>query len=277
MNRKPPTEPHPQPPTGGALPSGPKPYRAPQPRRCCRIVLTGGPGGGKTTAADLFRREIGDSVVIVPESATMLFSGGFPRSAQPEAAAAAQQAIFQVQRYLEDIQSVLYPERILLCDRGTVDGAAYGPDTPDDFFSALGTSLEAELARYDGVIFFESAAVGGMTIEGGNPVRNETIAQAVVLDGRLRELWRKHPQFVLIRHHPSFFQKITLGLAALESMVKEHAGALHRETGLQPVPPAGHQGPPPQGMNEQTYSQMPSSTVMEKPDLAGTSKLLPPS
>ena len=31
-----------------------------------RIVLTGGPGGGKTTAADLFRREIGEKVVIVP-------------------------------------------------------------------------------------------------------------------------------------------------------------------------------------------------------------------
>jgi hypothetical protein len=31
-----------------------------------RVVLTGGPGGGKTTAADLFRREIGDRVVIVP-------------------------------------------------------------------------------------------------------------------------------------------------------------------------------------------------------------------
>jgi hypothetical protein len=29
---------------------------------CCRIVLTGGPGGGKTTAADLFRREIGERV-----------------------------------------------------------------------------------------------------------------------------------------------------------------------------------------------------------------------
>src|SRR5687768_10782133 len=39
----------------------------------CRIVLTGGPGGGKTTAADLFRREIGDRVVIVPEAATILF------------------------------------------------------------------------------------------------------------------------------------------------------------------------------------------------------------
>ena len=31
----------------------------------CRIVLTGGPGGGKTTAADLFRREIGERVVVV--------------------------------------------------------------------------------------------------------------------------------------------------------------------------------------------------------------------
>ncbi len=231
MNLQETPEPHCPPPTDGILPSGQKPYQAPQPRRCCRIVLTGGPGGGKTTAADLFRREIGDRVVVVPESATMLFSGGFPRSNQPEAAAGTQQAIFQVQRYLEDIQSVLYPERILLCDRGTVDGAAYGPGTPDEFFSGLGTSLEGELARYDGVIFFESAAVGGMTIEGGNPVRNETIAEAVVLDGRLRDLWRQHPRFVLIRHHPSFFQKITLGLAALDSMVKEHAGARILEAG----------------------------------------------
>ncbi|NDI06057.1 MAG: hypothetical protein EBY58_07285 [Rhodobacteraceae bacterium] len=45
-----------------------------------KIVLTGGPGGGKTTAADLFRRELGEKVVVVPEAATMLFSGGFPRT-----------------------------------------------------------------------------------------------------------------------------------------------------------------------------------------------------
>ena len=48
--------------------------------KCCRDVLTGGTGGGKTTAADLFRREIGDRVVIVPEAVTILFQGGFPRS-----------------------------------------------------------------------------------------------------------------------------------------------------------------------------------------------------
>ena len=34
----------------------------------CRIVLTGGPGGGKRTAADVFRRKIGGRMDIVPES-----------------------------------------------------------------------------------------------------------------------------------------------------------------------------------------------------------------
>lgn len=197
---------------------------AQQRKHRCRIVLTGGPGGGKTTAADLFRREIGERVVIVPEAATLLFTGGFPRSSHPQAATAAQQAIFQVQRHLEDVQSVLYPDRILLCDRGTVDGAAYCPDAPDKFFSALGTTFEAELARYDGVIFFESAAVGGMTIEGGNPVRNETLEQAVALDTRLRELWMHHPRFILVRHDASFLRKIALGLAELDRMVAEYAG-----------------------------------------------------
>lgn len=188
----------------------------------CRIVLTGGPGGGKTTAADLFRREIGDSVVIVPEAATLLFSGGFPRSPQPQAASAAQQAIFHVQTHLEDVQSFLYPKRILLCDRGTIDGAAYTSDSPHKFFADLNTTFERELSRYDGVIFFESAAVGGLSIEGGNPIRTESLEMAIALDRRLRELWSHHPRFVLIRHAKSFFEKIGQGLECLKQMVAHH-------------------------------------------------------
>jgi hypothetical protein len=38
-----------------------------------------------------------------------------------------------VQRNLEDVQAALYPERVLLCDRGTVDGAAYWPGEPHHF------------------------------------------------------------------------------------------------------------------------------------------------
>jgi predicted ATPase len=187
----------------------------------CRIVLTGGPGGGKTTAADLFRREIGDRVVVVPEAATLLFSGGFPRTADSRARRAAQQAIYHVQTQLENVQSALYPERILLCDRGTIDGAAYWPDDPAEFFDAVGSSESAELARYDAVLFFESAAVGNISIEGGNPTRVETNAEAVGLDHRLRALWSRHPRFSVVPHHPSFVKKIMLGLALLDNLVAQ--------------------------------------------------------
>ncbi len=191
-----------------------------------RIVLTGGPGGGKTTAADLFRREIGEAVVAVPEAATMLFTGGFPRPDVPLAVVAAQRAIFHVQRNLEDLQAARYPGRILLCDRGTVDGAAYWPDSngdgiADEFFEEMGTNVEAELARYDAVIFFQTAAAGGDSIEGNNPVRIEGAKEAIRLDRALYRLWSQHPRFVMVPHNRSFFKKITFGLASIESMVAQ--------------------------------------------------------
>lgn len=184
-----------------------------------RIVLTGGPGGGKTTAADLLRRELGNRVVVVPESATILFGGGFPRSSQQDANRAAQSAIFHVQRGLEDVQSVLYPDRVLLCDRGTVDGAAYWHDGQDAFFRSVGTTLAGELSRYDAVVFFETAAVAGLSIEGGNPVRCESLAQAVELDGKLRALWSQHPRFTLVPHSGSFLQKMVGALRVLETLI----------------------------------------------------------
>lgn len=188
-----------------------------------RIVLTGGPGGGKTTAADLFRREIGKKVVIVPETATMLFTGGFPRVGEPKARAATQQAIFHAQVALEDIQGALYPGRVLLCDRGTIDGAAFWPEeAPQGFFETLGTTLEEELKRYDAVMFFESAAIGDISIEGGNPARTESNEEARGLDIRLRELWSKHPNFHFVPHSMSFFAKLREGLAQLQEIVDEN-------------------------------------------------------
>ena len=189
-----------------------------------RIVLTGGPGGGKTTAADLLRRELGSRVVIVPEAATILFAGGFPRSSQWDANRAAQSAIFHVQRNLEDVQSALYPDRALLCDRGTADGSAYWNDGEESFFRAQGTTLDTELSRYDAVVFFETAAVAGLSIEGGNPVRCESLQQAVALDSRLRALWGRHPRFTLIPHSPSFLHKITGALGVLQQLVDGHLG-----------------------------------------------------
>lgn len=184
-----------------------------------RVVLTGGPGAGKTTAADLLRREVGDRIVVVPETATMLFGGGFPRREEPQAKCRAQEAIFHVQRRLEEVFALTYPDRVLLCDRGTVDGAVYYPGEVDDYFAGLGTTLEAELARYDHVIFFETAAVGGISIEGGNPVRNESETQAVAIDAALRTLWEKHPCFTLIEHQRSFLDKTFAAVKLLERII----------------------------------------------------------
>ena len=78
-------------------------------QRTYRIAISGGPGGGKTTALDLFRREIGELVVVVPEAATLLFSGGFPRSSQPGALLAIQRAVYEVQHRLEEAQAALFP------------------------------------------------------------------------------------------------------------------------------------------------------------------------
>ncbi|MGE4132549.1 MAG: AAA family ATPase [Bdellovibrionales bacterium] len=190
---------------------------------CCRVVVTGGPGGGKTTAADLFRRELGESVVVVPEAATLLYSGGFPRVQNPEARQAAQRAIFHVQRNLEDVQAMSYQSRVLICDRGTIDGAAYWPTQAGDFFQHMGTTLENELERYDAVVFFETAAVGQISIEGGNPVRIESNERAVEIDHALKQLWANHPQFHFIPHERSFFKKISTALNILSRIVSHQS------------------------------------------------------
>ncbi|MCB9642040.1 MAG: AAA family ATPase [Myxococcales bacterium] len=186
-----------------------------------RIVLTGGPGGGKTTAGDIFRREYRDEVVLVPEAATILFSGGFPRRTQPDAVRATQKAIYHLQRSLEDLYTCTSPQTVLLCDRGTLDGAAYWPEGPQDFYETFEMDLQQELSRYDAVLFFESAAVGGNSIEGGNPIRTEDLEQAAQLDRKLRDIWSIHPFFQVIPHSASFFDKIKDALRLLHELLKD--------------------------------------------------------
>lgn len=186
-----------------------------------RIVLTGGPGGGKTTAADLIRREIGESIIVVPEAATMLFSGGFPRLLNSAAVISTQKAIFHVQRNIEDIQHSRFPGRVLLCDRGTIDGEVYWPSTEkQSFLESMGTCLEEEMTRYDAVIFFETAAKGNLSIEGGNPSRIEDNQRAIELDKKLCETWAKHPNFYHIPHQQSFMKKLGNALDVFQKVLK---------------------------------------------------------
>ncbi|MFD2167170.1 AAA family ATPase [Thalassotalea euphylliae] len=187
-----------------------------------RIVLTGGPGGGKTTAIDLIRREFAGKLAIVPESATMMFSGGIERAENDNVLKAQQTAIFHLQKHLEDVQRATYPECVILCDRGSLDGLAYWPGDEQDFFTHMGTTLEEELARYDAVIFFETAAKSGESIRSNNPVRNESEQAAVELDNKLQAVWSKHPNFNLVGSSESFIRKVMFGIMTVENVIGQY-------------------------------------------------------
>lgn len=184
-----------------------------------RIVLTGGPGGGKTTALDLFCREFPGKLASVPESATMIFSGGIGRSDDGQVTNVQQKAIFSLQKNLEDIQRKLHPQCLIVCDRGTLDGLAYWSGSDESFFEAMGSSLEEELGRYDAVVFFETAVKSGNEIKSNNPIRNESDQQAIALDDRLQRIWSQHPNFNLIKSSESFVKKVTFGILTIENVI----------------------------------------------------------
>jgi predicted ATPase len=139
-------------------------------------VLTGGPGAGKTAVLELVRQHFCEHVHVLPEAAGVVFGGGFPRGPDRDTLRAAQRAIFYVQRELEAAAEGLNPA-IVLCDRGTVDGAAYWPG-PDDFWTAVGTAFGEQLRRYDAVIHLRTPGPRtGYNHE--NPLRLESAARSV--------------------------------------------------------------------------------------------------
>jgi hypothetical protein len=109
---------------------------------------------------------------------------------------------------------------VLLCDRGTPDGAGYWPAGPDAFFSAMEAQWENELARYDAVIFLETAAAGGLSIAEGNATRAENHAAAVAIDRNIHTVWSRHPRFHHIAHERDFSMKLARGQSALQALLE---------------------------------------------------------
>src|SRR5437588_246816 len=85
------------------------------------------------------------------------------------------------------------------------------PGSPDECYAAHGPTLDAELARYAAVLVFESAACGGISSEGGNRARSETLAEAAALDAKVKAVWSRHPRFHHIPQAGSFFGKMETG------------------------------------------------------------------
>jgi hypothetical protein len=140
----------------------------------------------------MVKRTFCTHVAVLPESASILFRGGFPRDASDGAQCAAQRAIFHVQRELEGLFGARPDVEVALCDRGTLDGLAYWPRPASEFFSDLGTTEASELARYDVVIHMEPPAAGhGYHRDGA---RIESAAEAAAIDARIVAAWSRHPR-----------------------------------------------------------------------------------
>lgn len=189
-----------------------------EPHRRRRVVLTGGPGAGKTAVLELIRASFCVHVKILPEAAGVIFGGGFPRAADGEALRAAQRAIFYVQRELEAAADGDNPA-IVLCDRGTVDGAAYWPG-PDDLWSAVGTTLHDQLGRYDAIIHLRTPALD-FGYNRQNPLRTESAAQAAAIDARIAHVWEGHPRRFVIEPSAAFLDKAARAVDALRSEMPE--------------------------------------------------------
>lgn len=183
-----------------------------------RVVLTGGPGAGKTAVLEFVALAFCRHVTLLPEAAGVLFKGGFPRNGSNSRLRAAQQAIFHVQRQLEE-GTVEGNAAIVVCDRGTPDGAAYWPG-PDSLWDAVGTTLEAEFARYDRVIHLRTPADGnGYNYR--NPLRVESPREAMEIDRRIAEIWEGHERYEEVPATDDFLEKARHALNLLRAELPE--------------------------------------------------------
>lgn len=178
----------------------------------CKICITGGPCAGKTTAIASISerlRELGYTVFIVPEAATMIFSGGGDldlRNYSEYNQLKFQYLLLTLQKWLEDIYSelaLLNKKKVcVLCDRGVMDGSAY---LSADQWNTLITEWDIDVVRmrdrrYDLVIHLVTAADGAPEYYNtqNNEARVEDIQMAIDLDRKIQRAWMAHQAFVII-------------------------------------------------------------------------------
>ena len=187
-----------------------------------RVVLTGGPGAGKTAVLELVKRSLCQHIMVLPEAAGVVFGGGFPRHPQNGCRRSAQRAIYFVQRELESCSNAHNPA-IVLCDRGTLDGLAYWPSAPETFWSSLDTTLDRELSRYDAVVHLCTPPVDH-GYNRSNPLRTESAATAAEIDDRILAVWSDHPRRFVVEASASFLDKAARALELLRLEVPPCCG-----------------------------------------------------
>ena len=192
-----------------------------------RIVLTGGPCGGKTTAMSRIAERLeglGYRVFTIPETPTMLFQGGFSlHDVTPGQTVALETALLQTVMNTEEsfrkIAEVYGDDCVFLCDRGVMDPKAYvTSEMWSTILNNLGqTEVQLRDQRYDAVIHMVTAAIGAREFYtlANNTARTETPDQAAALDRKTQDAWIGHPHLRVIDNSKDFNDKVRAAAAAV--------------------------------------------------------------
>lgn len=183
-----------------------------------KIAVTGGPSGGKTTLIETLKKDMTGQLTVVPEAASMLYRGGFPRRQTAAGKIHAQRSIFFTQKELEELIAKESDTNILVCDRGSLDSVAYWPESADHFFKNINSTETKELARYDWLLHLDTADQD--FFDTTNPVRTESHVEAINLDQKIKVAWQMHPRRVIISHSDEFLEKISKAKKAIKSIIK---------------------------------------------------------
>jgi predicted ATPase len=182
-----------------------------------KIVITGGPGAGKTAVLELAKRKLCEHVLVLPEAASILFAGGFWRRDTIACKKGIQRAIFHVQTQLESIADEENVATALLCDRGSLDGLAYWPDSQDSFWEKTGSTKALELAKYHAIIHLRTPSVHRGYEQ--NLIRKETFHEASQIDRLIEEAWAGHPRRFFVESHENFLAKVIRTFELIEAEI----------------------------------------------------------
>ena len=186
-------------------------------KKIAKIVLTGGPCAGKTTAMNWiqnFFQKKGYAVVFIPETATELITSGI-KPASVVDYLTFQQNILQLQIEKEKVYrdaAVNLPEDkiLIVCDRGLLDNKAYlGKRDWSRLLKKTGYNDVELQEKYDAIFHLVTAAKGAKEFYNlDNPARYETPDEAIKVDNDIISAWTGHPHLRIIDNSTDFEEKM---------------------------------------------------------------------
>ncbi len=196
-----------------------------------KIVITGGPCAGKTTAMNWIQHaftERGYDVLFVPETATELITGGVaPWTCRTNSDYQHCHMRFQLEKekVFEQAARVMKKDKVLIvCDRAALDNKVYMDE--ETFQSVLQSvhASEVELRdQYDAVFHLVTAAKGAEEFytTANNNARTETVEEAAAMDDKFIAAWTGHPHLRVIDNSTDFEDKMKRLIAEIASFLGE--------------------------------------------------------